>query len=241
MSAWLRLARLGLLASLWLTLVPAAAYAQASITGVVRDTSGAVLPGVSVEVESPALIERVRSAVTDGTGRFRIEELRPGAYTVVFTLPGFATVRREGIELTGTFVATVNAELRVGAVEETITVTGEAPLVDVQRTTYQSVLTRELLDALPASGRVGQLLQMLPSVTPGGDTVGGDLGGLAGDGTGGNRGGIVARGVGSTMIAIGNVPLISAPNSAARPTLTHRADLGSSQLRVGSALNSAGS
>ena len=104
---------------------------QASITGVVRDTSGAVLPGVTVEASSEALIEGVRSASPTGPAGTGSKSLRPGDYVVIFTLAGFATVRREGIELTGTFVATVN-EMRVGAVEETITVTGEAPIVDVQ-------------------------------------------------------------------------------------------------------------
>ena len=98
-----------------LVLFPAAARAQASITGVVKDSTGAVLPGVTVEASSPALIEKVRTAVTDGTGQYRIVDLRPGVYTVTFTLAGFGTVRREGIELTGSFTATVNAELRVGA------------------------------------------------------------------------------------------------------------------------------
>src|SRR3990170_2565195 len=98
------------------------AYAQASVTGVVRDPSGAVLPGVTVEASSPALIEKVRSVVTDGSGQYRFVDLRPGAYVVTFTLPGFATVRREGIQLSGSFVATVSVEMRVGALEETITV-----------------------------------------------------------------------------------------------------------------------
>ena len=100
-------------------LLPSAAAAQAAITGVVRDTSGAVLPGVTVETSSPALIERVRSVVTDTTGQYRVVDLRPGTYLVTVSLPGFATVKREGIELSGNFVATVNAELRVGALEET--------------------------------------------------------------------------------------------------------------------------
>jgi len=100
------------------------ASAQASITGVVRDESGAVLPGVSVEAESPALLERVRTAVTDGTGQFRIEALSPGAYTVTFSLPGFSSLRREGIELNGTFVATVNAEMAVGVLEQTVILAG---------------------------------------------------------------------------------------------------------------------
>ena len=96
-------------------ILPAAAYGQASITGVVKDTSGAVLPGVTVEAASDALIERVRSAVTDGTGQYRIVDLRAGTYTVTFTLTGFSTVKREGIELTGSFTATINADLKVGS------------------------------------------------------------------------------------------------------------------------------
>src|SRR5215468_6437885 len=115
-------------------LAPAEAWAQASLAGLVKDASGAVLPGVTVEAASPALIEKTRTAVTDGSGQFRVVDLRPGTYTVTFTLPGFSTVRREGIVLTGSFVATVNADLRVGTVEETITVTGESPIVDVQST-----------------------------------------------------------------------------------------------------------
>ena len=97
--------------------VTGVAYAQGSITGVVRDTSGGVLPGVTVEAASPALIEKVRTAVTDDSGQYRIVDLRPGSYSVTFTLPGFRTIRREGIELTGNFVASVNAELAVGGLE----------------------------------------------------------------------------------------------------------------------------
>src|SRR6476469_9098992 len=107
-----------------LLVIPAVAWAQATITGTAKDTSGAVLPGVVVEATSPALIERLRSVVTDATGQYRIVDLRPGTYTVTFTLPGFSTVKREGIELPATFVATVSVELRVGALEETVTVSG---------------------------------------------------------------------------------------------------------------------
>src|SRR5437763_1002840 len=104
-------------------------FAQASaIAGVVRDTSGAVMPGVTVEASSPALIERVRSATSDERGQYKIVDLRPGAYVVTFTLPGFATIKREGIDLPATFTATVNADLRVGALEETVTVTGASPI-----------------------------------------------------------------------------------------------------------------
>src|SRR5688572_2407690 len=106
-----------------LVLAPALAYAQAAITGVVKDASGAVLPGVTVEAASPALIEKVRVGVTDGTGQYRIVDLRSGTYTVTFTLPGFSTVKRDGLELAGTFTATLDVELRVGQLEETLTVT----------------------------------------------------------------------------------------------------------------------
>src|SRR5204862_745916 len=116
-----RLAK-GVFALALLVCAPAAADAQGSIVGLVKDASGAVLAGDTVEAASPAVIEKVRSVVTDGTGQYRIQTLRPGTYTVTFTLPGFSTVKREGIELTGAFVATINADLRVGSIAETITV-----------------------------------------------------------------------------------------------------------------------
>src|SRR5206468_11740304 len=135
-----------------LLLLPSSAYAQFSgaITGVVKDASGGVLPGVTVEAASPALIEKVRSVVSDDTGQYRIVDLRTGTYTVTFSLTGFSTVKREGVELTGTFVATVNADLRVGTLAETITVTGEPPVVDIQSTTLQRTLTKDVVDAIPA-------------------------------------------------------------------------------------------
>src|SRR5262245_10129751 len=113
------------LALLCLVLAPSLARAQASIAGIVRDTSGAVLPGATVEASSPALIEKVRSVTTDGTGQYKIIDLRPGVYTVTFTLTGFSVVKREGIELTGSNTVAVNADLMVGSVAETLTVTGE--------------------------------------------------------------------------------------------------------------------
>src|SRR6185369_2360147 len=128
--------------------LPSAAHAQASLAGTVKDASDALLPGVTVEAASPALIEKVRSAVTDGSGQYRIENLRPGQYSVTFTLPGFTPVRREGVELTGSFTATVNAELKVGTVQETVVVTGETPVVDVQNSQRQAVLTSETLNAI---------------------------------------------------------------------------------------------
>src|SRR3954452_23913677 len=107
---------------LCLALLPALAFAQASITGVVKDSSGAVLPGVTVEASSPALIEKSRSTLTDSSGQYQIIQLVPGTYTVTFTLQGFNTYRRDGIELSGSFVATLNGEMKVGAITETITV-----------------------------------------------------------------------------------------------------------------------
>src|SRR5262245_15987539 len=120
-------------AVLWVSLLfPATALAQAAIAGLVKDTSGGVLPGVNVEVASPVLIEKVRSVTTDATGQYRVVDLRPGTYSVTISLAGFKTVKRDGIELTGTFVATVSADLTVGALNETLTVTGQSPIVDVQ-------------------------------------------------------------------------------------------------------------
>ena len=97
-------------------LLPALAHAQ-SITGLVRDASGAVLPGVTVEAASPALIEKVRTAVSDGTGQYRIENLTPGTYKLTYSLPGFTTVEREGVEVTTGVTLTLNADMRVGGVQ----------------------------------------------------------------------------------------------------------------------------
>ena len=158
-----------------LALLPSVASAQAtaSIAGAVTDASGAVLPGVTVEAASPALIEKVRTVVTDGSGQYRLEQLRGGVYTVTFTLPGFNTVKREGLELGGSFVATVNAEMRVGAVEETVTVTGESPIVDIQSANRQRVINQELLEAIP-TGRTPQVAAfMIPGVNLNNVDVGG--------------------------------------------------------------------
>src|ERR671930_561158 len=135
---------------LWLVLaslvvLPASVYAQASITGVVKDASGGVLPGAMVEASSPALIEKTRSAVTDGTGQYRIESLQPGTYTVTFTLSGFSTLKRDGVLLSGSGVVKIDGEMKVGGVAETINVTGETPVVDVQSTRNQVTLDNETL------------------------------------------------------------------------------------------------
>ena len=145
------------------------ASAQSSIAGVVHDASGAVLPGVTVEAASPALIEGSRSVVTDTTGSYRIENLRPGVYTVTFTLSGFRTVKKEGINLPTSFTAQVNADLAVGQIQESITVTGESPLVDVRNSVSQSVMSRERLDTIPTGKdpfAVGQLIAGVTTTTP---------------------------------------------------------------------------
>ena len=158
-----------------LVLVPTAVFAQGSISGTVKDTSGAVLPGVTVEAASPVLIEKVRTAVTDGNGRYQIVDLRPGAYTVTFTLAGFNTSKREGIALSGTSATVVDAELKVGALEETITVTGEAPVVDTTSTTKQQVLSSDTVNALPSARNYFGLARMIPGTSGGGNDVGGSL------------------------------------------------------------------
>jgi hypothetical protein len=163
-------------------LIPASTHAQSNsgIAGIVKDTSGAVLPGVTVEAASPALIEKVRTVVTDGAGQYKIVELRPGSYTVTFTLAGFSSVKREGIELTASFTATVNADLRVGTVEETITVTGETPTVDLQNVVQQRVMTRDIINAVPAGTKSAMVLGVLiPGVTTISQDVGGTIYGSA--------------------------------------------------------------
>ena len=163
--------------------LPATVWGQAetgNIIGTVRDTSGAVLPGVSVEAASPALIERTRTAVSDEGGRYRIGELRPGTYTITFALPGFRTLKREAIELTTGFTATVNADLQVGAREETITVSEQVSMVDTQNLQQQITITNTTLDALPTPKRPAQLITLIPSANAGGTNFH-DVGGVGSD------------------------------------------------------------
>src|SRR6195256_3432747 len=164
-------------ATVWVSLLmlPAIVWAQATITGTAKDTSGAVLPGVTVEATSPALIERMRTVVTDGSGQYRIVDLRPGTYVITFVLPGFSTIKREGIELSGAFVATINAELPVGALEQAVTVTGESPVVDVKSTRREQVVNRELLTSIPSARTYQTMVGLAPGVTTSG---GQDVGGL---------------------------------------------------------------
>ena len=175
------LARLALTLVLVLLVSPAAWAQSSGISGAVRDTTGGVLPGVTVEARSPVLIEGVRSAVTDGQGVFAIVELEPGTYSVTFTLPGFSTLIREGIELTTGFTAAVNADMAVGAVEETITVTGATPVVDIRNVATQAVVTREVIDAIPSGKNFSNLGALIPGVSTWTNLGGQDSGGALGN------------------------------------------------------------
>lgn len=153
-----------------------AAWAQqgSGIAGVVRDTSGLAMPGVTIEAASPALIEKVRTVTSDGEGRYTIVDLRPGTYTVTFSLEGFSTIKRDGIVLGTGFTATVNVAMQVGSLSETITVSGAAPVVDTTSMRKQETLNSSELESLP-SGSVG--LQTLAYVTPGFAATQADVGG----------------------------------------------------------------
>jgi Carboxypeptidase regulatory-like domain len=155
---------------------PRAARGQSAIAGVVRDTTGAVLPGVTVDASSPALIEKTRSVTTDGEGQYKIVDLRPGLYTVVFSLAGFGTIKRDAIELPSNFTAQINADLKVGEIEEAVTVTGASPIVDVQNAVQQTVLNRQLLDAVPTGRSVPTLGVLLPGARLALPDVGGTSG-----------------------------------------------------------------
>ena len=153
--------------------LPATARAQSAFAGVVKDTTGAVLPGVTVEASSPVLIEKVRSVTTDASGLYRIENLRPGTYTIAFSLPGFSTIKKDGIELPSNFTSTINGDMKVGTVEETVTVSGESPVVDVQSNTKAQVLSREILDAVPSAHTIQSVGQLVVGVALTAPDVGG--------------------------------------------------------------------
>src|SRR5207249_5012050 len=158
-------------------LIPASAFAQASaqasINGVVRDASGAVLPGVTVEASSPVLIEKVRTAVSDASGKYRVVNLPAGTYGVSFTLAGFTTTKREGIELSGSFAADVSVEMKVGAVSETITVTGETPVVDLQSAKQERTLDTVYLKTVPTGRSQAALVTLVPGLNFTSNNVGG--------------------------------------------------------------------
>ena len=181
----MRLLKVRWFLALALLLTPLCAYAQTSgsIAGEVKDATGGVLPGVTVEVASPALIEKVRSAVSDGSGLYKITDLRPGTYSVTFSLAGFSTVKREGIDLSAGFTANITAEMKVGSMEETIVVSGQAPVVDVQNVREQRVLTRDIIDAIPTAKSIANLAVLIPGMNVlGATTLGQDVGGSSGEG-----------------------------------------------------------
>jgi hypothetical protein len=153
--------------------LPSVAMAQSSVAGQVKDESGGVLPGVTVEAASPALIEKAKSVVTDDQGRFQIIDLRQGTYKVTFSLPGFSTVVRDAIELPANFTATVNADMKVGALEETITVSGQTPLVDVSQAARTQVITRDIIDSLPTTRNIMSIGNMVPGIRLGTPDIGG--------------------------------------------------------------------
>lgn len=165
-----RIVVIAMAAALW----PSLAAAQSQFTGLIIDESGAALPGVTVEVSSPVLIEKVRTAVTDGTGRYTIVNLRPGTYKLTYTLAGFSTSIRDAVELPTNFVATINAEMKVGTLEESITVSGQTPTVDTQQATRTVVLGRDLIDALPTTRSIQSVGQMIPGVRLSAPDVGGE-------------------------------------------------------------------
>src|SRR6267142_5584148 len=171
-----------LLAISVLLAAPVAGHAQGlgTIAGVVKDASGAVLPGVAVEVASPALIEKSRSAVSNESGQYTIVSLPPGTYSVTFTLPGFSTTRREGIEMLANFTAQVNGDMKVGGVTETIEVTAESPLVDVQSSAVARAVTKDIIKDIPTGGTMYQLAAMMVGVTIGGGAAVVDVGGASG-------------------------------------------------------------
>jgi Carboxypeptidase regulatory-like domain len=157
-----------------LMLLPALAAAQSQFTGQIRDESGAVLPGVTVEVSSPVMIEQMKSAISDSQGRYSVIDLRPGVYKLTYSLPGFSTIIREGVELAANFVATINIDMKVGALEESITVSGSTPLVDVQQAAKTQVLTRDLLDTLPLVRQFTNMGIVVPGIRTGAPDVGGN-------------------------------------------------------------------
>jgi hypothetical protein len=162
-----------LTALIWIAVAPASALAQSAIAGIVKDSSGAVLPGVTVEASSDVLIEKTRSVVTNGQGQYTIVDLRPGVYSLTFSLPGFSGFRRDRIELPANFTATINAELRVGGIEESVTVSGQSPVVDVQSTARTTVLSRDALDIIPTGRTIQGVGQLVVGVTLNVPDVGG--------------------------------------------------------------------
>jgi carboxypeptidase family protein len=229
------------------TSVFAASTARAQLTtasgiaGVVKDASGAVLPGVTVEAASPALIEKVRTVVTDGEGRYNIIGLPSGTYAVTFTLTGFNTIKRDGIILTAGFTAPVNAELKVGNLEETVTVTGASPIVDVQNVRQQTVISKQLLEALPsATGEMSVLQSMTPGLT--GTASLPDVGGSAGyrDGMGSNANNLFHGRI-EMIYRVDGLSILSVLNNGTFSFVPNPLLLGESTVETGGTAESSGS
>src|SRR6476661_9090160 len=160
-----RLLGLGAATLACLVLLPHIAHAQSAIVGVVKDTSGAILPGVTVEASSDVLIEKTRSVTTDGNGQYKIVDLRPGQYVVTFSLTGFATIKRENVDLPANFTTAINADMKVGSLEESITVSASSPVVDVTTAAHAQVLNREAIDAIPTGRTIQGLGQLIVGVS----------------------------------------------------------------------------
>src|SRR5437762_12832778 len=147
-----------------------------SINGKVVDSSQAVLPGVTVTVASPSLMG-VQTAVTDGGGNYRFPALPPGTYTVTFELPGFNTLKRENIQIAMGFTAAVNVELAVASLTETVTVTGDSPVIDTSATRVQQNFKLEALQEIPNARDLWSLLAVTPGVGMSRIDVGGNRAG----------------------------------------------------------------
>ena len=217
-----------LLLALGIMAVPCVSAAQVlgTVAGTVKDASGGVLPGVTVEAASPALIEKVRTAVTDGAGQYQIVNLPPGTYTITFSLTGFSTVKREGLEVRTNFTSNVDGELRIGAVQETITVTGESPIVDIQSSAQTRTMTDQAFKELPSGGSWIQMAALVPAIRAGNT----DVGGVLGDQTGAQVDAHGSRpGDGVSMIdglRIGNMYLSSnLTNMSLSPLLVDQVDV----------------
>jgi hypothetical protein len=206
----LRNIRIALAILACLVIAPSLVYGQSSITGVVKDSSGALLPGVTVEASSTALIEGTRTVVTAEAGQYRIENLRPGVYTMKFSLPGFTTVQREGIELSGSFTATVNADLSVGAVAETVEVRGETPVVDVQSAKVENILNKDLITSIPTGRDAAVMAALIPAVRIGNQ----DVGGVTGEGQA-SAGGVTVHGNTDVRTQVNGLSVHSAQGNGA--------------------------
>lgn len=154
--------------------VPALAQlTSSSIVGTVRDETGGVIPGVTVEVSSPALIEGTRTAITDQSGEYRVNDLRPGNYSITLSLEGFQTIRLRDVNIRAAFTATINEVMKPKAVEESVTVTGQSPLVDLRSAGTEKAMNNELIEGVPTARGIFALAEMMPAMAVNKPDVGG--------------------------------------------------------------------